>query len=59
LLTDQEMSRQEVRDLCLRTLVNALGTDLDLTRRPNTSDGATATPARDSVDRDQGNREQT
>jgi AcrR family transcriptional regulator len=36
-LTDQEMSRQEVRDMCLRTLVNALGTDLDLNQRPSTN----------------------
>ncbi len=35
-LTDQELSREEIRDMCLRTLVTALGTDLDLTDRPNT-----------------------
>jgi AcrR family transcriptional regulator len=29
-LTDQKMSREEVRDMCLRTLVHALGPDLDL-----------------------------
>jgi AcrR family transcriptional regulator len=29
-LTDQKMTREEVRDMCLRTLVHALGADLDL-----------------------------
>ena len=32
-LTGQTMSRDEVRQLCLRTLVSALGTDLDPTHR--------------------------
>jgi AcrR family transcriptional regulator len=36
-LTEQKMSRDEVRDMCLRTLVSALGTDLGTGTRPGES----------------------
>jgi AcrR family transcriptional regulator len=33
-LLDEKLSRQEIRDLCLRTLVSGLGTSVDLTAPP-------------------------